>query len=67
MYSPYVDFSTTSQRRSGWLLPTAGSTTTSGFETSIPYYFNLSPTHDATLTSRYMEKRGLQFDGEFRY
>ena len=67
MYSPYVDFSTTSQRKSGWLLPTAGSTTTSGFETSIPYYFNLSPTHDATLTSRYMEKRGLQFDGEFRY
>lgn len=67
IYSPYVDFSTTSQRKSGWLLPTAGSTTTSGFETSIPYYFNLSPTHDATLTSRYMEKRGLQFDGEFRY
>ena len=67
MYSPYVDFSTTSQRRSGWLLPTAGTTTTSGFETSIPYYFNLSPTYDATLTSRYMEKRGVQFDGEFRY
>jgi len=67
MYSPYVDFSTTSQRRSGWLLPTAGTTTTSGFETSVPYYFNLSPTRDATLTSRYMEKRGLQFDGEFRY
>ena len=67
MYSPYVDFSTTTQRRSGWLLPTAGTTTTSGFETSIPYYFNLSPTYDATLTSRYMEKRGLQFDGEFRY
>ena len=67
MYTPYVDFSTTSQRKSGWLLPTAGSTTTSGFETSIPYYFNLSPTHDATLTSRYMEKRGLQFGGEFRY
>lgn len=67
MYSPYVDFSTNAQRRSGWLLPTAGTTTTSGFETSIPYYFNLSPTYDATLTSRYMEKRGVQFDGEFRY
>jgi LPS-assembly protein len=67
MHSPYIDFSTTSQRRSGWLLPTAGTTTTSGFETSIPYYFNLSPTYDATLTSRYMEKRGVQFDGEFRY
>jgi len=67
MYSPYVDFSLTSQRRSGWLLPTAGSTTTSGFEMSIPYYFNLSPTYDATLTTRNMAKRGLQFDGEFRY
>jgi LPS-assembly protein len=67
MYSPYVDFSLTSQRKSGWLLPTVGTTTTSGFETSIPYYFNLSPTYDATLTSRYMEQRGLQFNSEFRY
>jgi LPS-assembly protein len=67
MYSPYIDFSTTSQRRSGWLLPTAGSTTTSGFEMSIPYYFNLSPTHDATITTRNMAKRGLQLDGEYRY
>jgi len=67
MYSPYVDFSITSERRSGWLLPTTGSTTMGGFENSIPYYFNLSPTYDATLTTRNMSKRGLQFDGEFRY
>ena len=67
MYSPYIDFSTTAQRRSGWLLPSAGTTTTSGFEMSIPYYFNLSPTHDATITARNMQKRGLQFDGEYRY
>ena len=67
MYSPYVDFSSNDQRRSGWLIPSAGSTSNTGLEASIPYYFNLSPTHDATLTSRYMEKRGLQFDGEYRY
>ena len=67
MYSPYIDFSTTSQRRSGWLLPTAGTTTTSGFEMSIPYYFNLSPTHDATITTRNMAKRGVQLGGEYRY
>ena len=67
MYAPYVDFSITAQRKSGWLLPTVGTTSNSGFETSVPYYFNLSPTHDATITSRYMEKRGLQFDGEYRY
>ena len=67
MYSPYIDFSITDERRSGWLLPTSGSTTMGGFENSIPYYFNLSPTRDATLTTRNMSKRGLQFDGEFRY
>ncbi len=67
MYSPYVDFSIISQRRSGFLLPTVGSTNASGFEMSIPYYFNLSPTHDATITTRNMSKRGLQFDGEYRY
>ena len=67
LYSPYIDFSSTDQRRSGWLIPSVGSTSNSGLETSIPYYFNLSPTHDATLTSRYMEKRGLQFGGEYRY
>ena len=67
LYSPYIDFSTTSERRSGWLLPNVGSTNTSGFETSIPYYFNLSPTNDATMTIRNMAKRGLQFNGEYRY
>jgi len=67
LYTPYVDFSINNERRSGWLLPTAGSTTNSGNEISIPYYFNLSPTYDATLTTRNMTKRGLQFDGEFRY
>ncbi len=67
LYSPYVDFSINNERKSGWLLPTIGSTTNSGNEVSVPYYFNLSPTYDATLTTRNMTKRGLQFDGEFRY
>src|SRR5690625_4752673 len=33
----------------------------------MPYYFNLAPNYDATLTPRILGKRGLQWQGEFRY
>ena len=32
-----------------------------------PYYFNLSPTSDATVNPRYLGKRGAQIQGEYRY
>lgn len=67
LYSPYISFSFSGQRQSGLLAPTIGSTSKSGFEVSIPYYWNISPNMDATLTTRYLSKRGLQLQGEFRY
>src|SRR3546814_7989934 len=39
----------------------------SGIEIAAPYYFNIAPNYDATLTPRYLSKRGLQLGGEFRY
>ena len=67
LYSPLVNFSFNNDRKSGFLTPSIGTTSRSGFESSIPYYFNLSPTSDATLTPRYFGKRGLQVQGEYRY
>jgi LPS-assembly protein len=67
LFSPLVNFSFNDERKSGFLVPSFGSTSRSGFETAIPYYFNLSPTSDATLTPRYMGKRGAQLSGEYRY
>ena len=67
LYSPYLSFSFSDQRESGLLAPTLGSTTQSGFEVTVPYYWNISPDKDATLATRYMSKRGLQLQGEFRY
>ena len=32
-----------------------------------PYYLNLAPNYDATLTPRIMTKRGFQLGGQFRY
>ncbi len=67
LYSPLVNFSFSDQRKSGFLAPSIGSTTKSGFETSIPYYMNLSPNSDATFAPRYLSKRGMQIQGEYRY
>jgi len=67
LYTPHINFSLNKNRKSGFLGSTFGTTTKSGFDLQIPYYFNISPNMDATLTARYFGKRGPQADGEFRY
>lgn len=67
LYTPYIDFSLNKNRKSGFLGSTFGTTSQSGFEFRVPYYFNISPNMDATLTARYLGKRGPLADGEFRY
>ena len=66
-YMPSTSFSLNKNRQSGFLSSTFGTTSKSGFEFRVPYYFNISPDMDATLTARYFGKRGPLADGEFRY
>ncbi len=67
LYLPYLTFPVTEQRRSGVLLPKFGSSQKLGAEFELPYYLNLAPNYDLTLTPRYMSKRGAQLKSEFRY
>ena len=67
LYTPWLSFSFNNERKSGLLAPTVGTTSRSGFETLIPYYINIAPDMDATVGTRYLSKRGLQLQGEFRY
>jgi Organic solvent tolerance protein OstA len=67
LYSPYIDFPLSNERKSGFLAPLFGSTSSRGIEMSLPYYLNLAPNYDATLTPRFMTRRGLQLNGQFRY
>jgi LPS-assembly protein len=67
LYSPYLDFPLSNERKSGFLTPVFGSTSSRGIEMSIPYYLNLAPNYDATLTPRVMTRRGLQINGQARY
>jgi LPS-assembly protein len=67
LYAPWMDFPLRSGRKTGFLLPTFGSTGSSGAEVGLPYYWNIAPNRDATFTPRYLGKRGLQLINEFRY
>jgi LPS-assembly protein len=67
LYLPYFTFPTDDRRKSGFLYPTIGNTSRSGFQVSTPYYLNLAPNYDATLDPRIYSDRGAMLAGEFRY
>lgn len=64
---PSVSFPLTTDRRSGFLPPIVGVTTRNGAEIAQPYYFDIAPNRDATVTTHVMSKRGVAVDTEFRY
>ncbi len=66
-YSPYMSFPLSKERKSGFLAPGYGNTNRHGFEARAPYYWNISPNMDATLTPRLLTNSGVMAMGEYRY
>jgi len=67
LYLPIVSFPVGDARKSGFLFPSLGTSSQNGFELAIPYYWNIAPNYDATLTPGYMSKRGATLGTEFRF
>jgi LPS-assembly protein len=67
LYAPSFSFPLNERRKTGLLAPTYGTSTTSGLEISIPWYWNIAPNMDATITPRVLTRRGVQMNSEFRY
>ena len=67
LYTPWMNFPLNDHRKSGFLSPTYGSTSKGGMDLTIPYYWNIAPSLDATIAPRFMLKRGVQLNNEFRY
>lgn len=65
--APVLSFPLTDARKSGWLPPTTGLDNKSGLQLSVPYYWNIAPNRDATLTPMVIAKRGVGLGTEFRY
>ncbi|MBJ4953774.1 LPS assembly protein LptD [Salmonella enterica subsp. enterica serovar Goldcoast] len=67
-YSPYLQLPVGDKRRSGFLIPNAKYSTKNYFEFYLPYYWNIAPNMDATITPHYMHRRGgVMWENEFRY
>lgn len=66
LYSPWMDFPLDGGRKSGLLFPTI-KTGSDGFEATVPYYWNIAPNLDATISPRYIQQRGVLLGLEGRY
>ncbi len=64
---PSLSFPLSDVRKSGWLPPSINTDNRSGIELSVPWYWNIAPQRDATLTPRVITRRGFGLDTEFRY
>ncbi len=64
---PRFRFPSRDARVSGFLFPTVGYGSNDGIDIALPYYLNLAPNYDATLTPRLMTDRGVEAAMEFRH
>ena len=67
LYLPVASFPIDERRRTGFLFPSIGSSQDSGIDFSAPYYVNLAPNYDLTVTPRILGRRGAMIGAEFRY
>ena len=66
-YTPYLQFPIGDERLTGFLTPTISQRSAVGTTLILPWYWNIAPNYDATITPTYYSKRGLFTDVEFRY
>lgn len=73
-YVPYFPFSIDKQRKSGFMWPTVGTRTKTsniyagwGTYTLLPFYWNMAPNYDMTITPGYLSWRGVRIADKLRY
>lgn len=64
---PAFSFPISPDRKTGFLAPILARGDNTGYELQVPWYWNIRPNLDATLTPRWMSKRGVQLQTELRY
>ena len=67
VWAPFASFPLESRRKSGMLTPYYAHSSTRGLEFGIPFYWNIAPEIDATITPIEMTKRGTLLRNELRY
>jgi LPS-assembly protein len=65
-YWPWVRFPIDDRRQTGFLWPAVG-LSADALDYAQPFYWNIAPDQDATITPRWITDRGLLLGGEYRY
>jgi len=66
-YFPTVTFPINNDRKTGFLFPTIGFGGENGAQLAVPFYWNIAPERDATITAEYLSARGILLRGDYRY
>ncbi len=67
IYSPYLSHPTPgADRKSGFLLPEYSQSSTLGTTVKAPYYINIAPDKDATVTPWVTAEEGVVLEGQYR-
>ena len=72
-YLPWISFPLNNpftgniQRKSGFLIPEVGVSDQSGYEITIPYYYNIAPNYDATFYLTPLSERGIRINSVARF
>ncbi len=66
LYFPWVSFPLGDERKSGFLFPTIGNTSSGGLMVSAPWYWNIAPNMDLTAQPVLYSRRGIDLGGDFR-
>ncbi|EIO3979981.1 LPS assembly protein LptD [Vibrio vulnificus] len=66
-YAPYLTLPIGNTRKTGFLFPSVNYGSSDGLEIEVPFYWNIAPNYDLTLTTLYMQQRGVKQDADFRY
>ena len=56
LYTPWINFSFSGERKSGMLAPLYGYTARTGIDLTVPFYWNIAPNYDATFSTRAMSQ-----------
>ncbi len=64
---PTFSFPISQKRKTGFLAPSLARSERTGIELHLPWYWNIRPNLDATLTPRIMSRRGVQLQSQWRY
>ena len=67
LYTPIMLLPAKRSRQTGFLFPSAAYSDRDGFDLTLPFFINLSPSSDITLYPEYISERGFMAGAEFRY